>query len=425
MSVRTAPRPAAPTAPVGRTVVVMTLAGLVVVGQMYAVIPLLPAMAAAWSTTAAAATWTTTAFGLAYAGGFLVSGPLSDRFGRRRVVAVGLVLLTLATGAVAGAPNLPTAVALRVAQGIGAAGFSPAALAYLSERIEPKHRSTAMTYLVTALVAAAVVGQLEAQTVASLVGWRGMFVVSAVVIAALAVALWWVMLPDVPTGGRTVADSFAAMGRLVGRPVMALIYLAALSVLGAFVAVYTALQLLGPSELVDRPGAMLLLRASALPALVAVPLLAPVLGRVRPLPRAAAAMALAAVVLAVLTVATGSVAVIGLLLLVFVGALTAVSPGLTELVGTLSGSARGAGVAVYTFALLIGASLGPQVVTATRAGGLTTVLWVIAGALVAGVALLLTADRLRTGAWFQADTSRHPVRPRSTPPESERRARST
>ncbi len=397
MPVKTASPPAEPaTAPVGRTVLVMTIGGLLVVGQMYAVIPLLPAMAGAWSTTPSAATWTATAFGLAYAVGFLVSGPLSDRFGRRRVIVAGLALLTVATCAVAVMPNLPAGVVLRVVQGIGAAGFSPAALAYLSERIEQKHRSTALTYLVTAMVAAAIVGQLQAQALAAAVGWRGMFFVSAAAIAALAIALWRIMLRDNPTGGRTVADAFVAMGKLVVRPVLALIYVAALSVLGAFVAVYTAFQLLGPHELVGHPEAMLLLRASALPALIAVPLLAPLLGRVRPLLRAAIAMVLAAAVLALLTLATGSIPAIAVLLLVFVAGLTAVSPGLTELVGNLSGAARGAGVAVYTFALLIGASLGPQVVTPVRSGGLGTVLWIIAGTLIVGVALLLAADRLLT-----------------------------
>jgi predicted MFS family arabinose efflux permease len=382
------------TAPFGLTVFVMTVGGLLVVGQMYAVIPLLPAMAADWATTPAAATWTTTAFGLAYAGGFLISGPLSDRFGRRRIVVAGLVPLAVATCAVAFVPNLPSGLVLRVVQGIGAAGFSPAALAYLSERIEPRRRPTALTYLVTAMVAAAVVGQLGAQAAASAFGWRGVFVAGGVAVVALVVALWFVMLPDTTTSSATVRDSFAAMGRLVTRPTLALIYVAALSVLGAFVAVYTAFQLLGPATLTHHPQAMLLLRASALPALVAVPLLAPVLNRIRATVRAAVAMVLAAVVLAVLTVTTDSVVLIGVLLLVFVGALTAVSPGLTELVGTLSGAARGAGVAVYTFALLIGASVGPQVVTATRSGGLPTVLWVVSGALVVGVLLLLAADRL-------------------------------
>jgi hypothetical protein len=113
----------------------------------------------------------------------------------------------------------------------------------------------------------------------------------------------------------------------------------------------------------------------------------------------------AAAVLTVLTFGTSSVVVIGVVLLVFVGALTAVSPGLTELVGNLSGSARGAGVAMYTFALLIGASVAPQVVTAIRSGGLATVLWVISGALVVGVLLLLAADRLVRREQAEPDTA--------------------
>jgi predicted MFS family arabinose efflux permease len=381
------------TAPFGLTVFIMTVGGLLVVGQMYAVIPLLPAMSADWATTPAAATWTTTAFGLAYAGGFLISGPLSDRFGRRHIVAAGLILLAVATFAVAFMPNLPAGLVARAVQGIGAAGFSPAALAYLSERIEPRRRPTALTYLVTAMVAACVVGQLGAQAGASAFGWRGVFVASGVLVVVLVAALWFVMLPDTTTSSATVADSFAAMGKLVVRPTLALIYVAALSVLGAFVAVYLAYQLLGPAS-TRSPHDLLMLRASALPALIAVPLLAPVLNKVRATVRAAVAMVIAAAVLVALTFSTGSVLVIGVLLLVFVGALTAVSPGLTELVGILSGKARGAGVAMYTFALLIGASLAPQLVTATRSHGLPVVLWVISGGLVAGVVLLLVADRL-------------------------------
>jgi predicted MFS family arabinose efflux permease len=390
-------------------VVIMTVGGLLVVGQMYAVIPLLPTMSADWATTPAVATWTTTAFGLAYAGGFLISGPLSDRFGRRHVVAAGLILLAVATFAVAFMPNLPSGLVARAVQGVGAAGFSPAALAYLSERIEPRRRPTALTYLVTAMVAAAVVGQLGAQAAAAAFGWRGVFVASGVCVVVLVAALWFVMLPDETTSSAAVADSFVAMGKLVVRPTLALIYVAALSVLGAFVAVYMAYQLLGPATLIGHPREMLMLRASALPALIAIPLLAPVLNRVRATIRAAVAMIIAAAVLVALTFTTGSVVVIGVLLLVFVGALTAVSPGLTELVGNLSGSARGAGVAIYTFALLIGASLGPQVVTAIRAAGLSVVLWVISGGLVAGVVLLLVADRL---------TGREP---RTGPPASARR----
>lgn len=380
-------------APFARTVIVTTLAGLFIVGQMYVVIPLLPAMAVSWGAGPATLTWATTAFGLAYAGGFLLTGPLSDRYGRRRVITVGLAALSVATAAVPMMPNLSTGLAARAVQGLAAAAYSPAALAYLTERVAPRRRPVALTCLITAMVAAAVVGQLYGQFAAARLGWRGVFLASAVTVAALGFALRAVLLPDRPSSGDGVAGAFAAMGRLVARPLLALVYVAALAVLSAFVAVYTALQLLGPAELTGDPGAMLALRASALPALVAVPLLAPVLDRVRPTLRAAVAMTLAALVAAALAAGPRAVPAIALLLLVFVGALTAVSPGLSGLVGTLAGPARGAGLALYTFALLLGASLGPQLVAVLHGAGLAVVLLVVGGVLVAGAALLVAADR--------------------------------
>lgn len=91
------------------TVPLMTVTGLIVVGQLYAVLPLLPEMARDWGSTPAASTWTVTSFGLAYAFGFLLAGPLSDRYGRRTVISCGLAVLAVATLLVATAGSLPVA----------------------------------------------------------------------------------------------------------------------------------------------------------------------------------------------------------------------------------------------------------------------------------------------------------------------------
>jgi predicted MFS family arabinose efflux permease len=386
----------ATSAPFGRTVIVLTLGGLLVVGQLYVPLPMVGAMARAWSVRPGQAIWTVTAFGLAYAAGFLVTGPLSDLVGRRRVLLSGLLVLTGATAALAAAPSLPFAIGCRIVQGAGAAGFSPAALAYLGERIPPRRRPVALTCLVTAMVAATVTGQLIGQAAAGPGGWRGVIAANAVAVAALAVACRLVLLPGPDGHGRPPARGYlAALGRLASRPVLILIFLAAVTVVGGFVAAYATLQLLGPQALAQ-PSAMLALRAGALPALVAAPLLAPALNRVRPARRGALALAAAAGVLLILAATGGSsLAVTAGLMLLFVGAVAIVSPGLTELVGTLSGPARGAGVGLYTFALLVGASVAPPAVHALGGLGFAATLTVIAAAQAAAAILLAIADRLR------------------------------
>ncbi|WP_327328110.1 MFS transporter [Streptomyces sp. NBC_01210] len=66
-------------------------------GQMYTVLALLHPMAASFGTTPGQATWTATAFGFAHATGFLLAGPLSDRFGSRAVITARLVAASAAT----------------------------------------------------------------------------------------------------------------------------------------------------------------------------------------------------------------------------------------------------------------------------------------------------------------------------------------
>lgn len=370
------------------TVPLMTVTGLIVVGQLYAVLPLLPEMAGDWGSTPAATTWTVTSFGLAYAFGFLLAGPLSDRYGRRTVISFGLAVLAVATLLVATAGSLPMACFFRVLQGLGAAGFSPAALAYLGERVSPSRRAVALTWLVTSYFAAAAVGQLYAQMLVVVVGWRGVFVVSAVLVALVAVLLRLVLLPSV-SGSGSVADSFRAMGRLVSRPGPALLCVAAVSVLGGFAGLYTALQMGGPAE----RGTMVLLRAAVLPSMVAVTLVAAWFERFRATVRAAGGLVVGAVSTLALTSADSVLSAVAVLV-VFGAAITVVSPGLTQLMGDLAAPARGAGVAVYTFALLVGASVGPPLVASLRSHGFGTMLLAIAATQLAGAALLLAVNRL-------------------------------
>ncbi|MFD9220221.1 hypothetical protein ACFWDI_09450 [Streptomyces sp. NPDC060064] len=66
-------------------------------GQMYTVLALLHPMATSFGTTPCQDTWTATAFGFAYAAGFLLADPLSDRYRSCAVITAGLVAATAAT----------------------------------------------------------------------------------------------------------------------------------------------------------------------------------------------------------------------------------------------------------------------------------------------------------------------------------------
>ncbi|MFF4354403.1 MFS transporter [Streptomyces sp. NPDC001530] len=383
------PRPDNRTAP---TVALLTTLGILVVGQMYTVLAMLAPMADSLATTPTQATWTATAFGFAYAAGFLIAGPLSDRYGPRTVITGGLMGATVTTLAVSAAPSLTWAVTLRVLQGLTAATFAPSAFSYIAAHIALHRRGIALTCVTSGMLAAAVLMQIGAQVVAAGLGWRMVFVLSA---ALIALSLWpvrHILRPTAaPDSTPSLLQAFAAVPRLLRRPRLVALYLATITLMVAFVAVYTAVVVAGPPGVAGDNSALLALRASALPALVAVPLLTSVLHRLAAPVRVVLAMSVAAGAVAAGSALGGDVRFLALALLVFVAAVAAAAPAVVEIVHTMASHARGAGVALYACSMFLGASLGPQLAGALFGQGFGGILRVVAVLLVLGTLLSLPA----------------------------------
>ncbi|CAL9474196.1 Multidrug export protein EmrB [Streptomyces sp. enrichment culture] len=122
---------------------------------MYVVLPLFEPMSHSFGTSAGSMTWLATGFGLAYAMGFLFSGPLSDRYGPRQVILYGLLATTVTTLLTALASGLGTGIALRVLQGVTASSFAPAAFSCIATRVAPERRAVALSCATSGFLAAA------------------------------------------------------------------------------------------------------------------------------------------------------------------------------------------------------------------------------------------------------------------------------
>src|SRR5918992_3060151 len=77
--------------------------------------------------------WTVNAYTLSFAVFLLTASALGDRFGRRRVFAVGIGIFSLASAAAALAPSTEALIVARALQGLGAAAITPLSLTLLSE----------------------------------------------------------------------------------------------------------------------------------------------------------------------------------------------------------------------------------------------------------------------------------------------------
>ncbi|KAB8189752.1 MFS transporter [Nonomuraea phyllanthi] len=377
--------PPAPTAAFGRTLTAFALTAVLASGQLYIVIPLLHDMATGWGTSPGGLTWLVTAFGIGYGAGFLVFGPLSDRYGRRRLLMLGLPLAALTSVAVALSPTPEVALALRAVQGLAVAMFPPAALAYLAERVEPRRRVVAIAAVTGAFLASAVVLQVAAQVLVDAIGWRGLFLLSAAGYLVAFAGMRAVVLPDLPReGSGSLLSVYRALPGLLFHRVLGLRYLATVMLMVGFVAVYTGLQIYG----VASSSGLLMLRAAGLPSMVLVPLLMPWLARVATTLRTAAFLAAGALALAAVGLTGASVLV--LLLAVYVAAITGGLPSLNEAVSAGAGRARGTALSLFSFALAVGGSAGPQVAAAF--GGFTPLMYGLAiGMGLAALAVLISA----------------------------------
>lgn len=370
----------------------LALCALAVVSQLYWPLPVLPQVARAHGLTPGAAGMVVSAFGMAYAAGFLLFGPLSDRLGRRAVMAWGLAALAPLTAALAWAPS-SALLAGRALQGLAAAAFAPAAIAYLSERGTPRQRTWGVAWISTAFLSAGLLGQMYGGAVAGRWGLGAAMLPLAAVYAITACAL--LRTPaDARAAARALPSlraSIQAMSTLLADARLRRAYGPALLLLPCFVAFYLLLDWHAGAALHAQGITPLATRAVALPAFLAPLAVAAAMARIGAARLVALGLGTAATGL-LLAAWAGAAHLPGLLAasVVFVlGVGTSVPSLIARVAGLAAAPVRGLAVALYTFVLFVGASLGPWLAQATAHWPLTQALGLLAALL--GAAALYAA----------------------------------
>src|SRR3954447_5770531 len=88
--------------------------------------------------------WTVNAYTLTFAVLLLTGAALGDRFGRRRLLAIGIAIFTAASAAAALAPSIVALDVARAAQGLGGAIVMPLTLTVLSASVPAERRGLAL-----------------------------------------------------------------------------------------------------------------------------------------------------------------------------------------------------------------------------------------------------------------------------------------
>lgn len=133
--------------------------------------------------------WVISAYVLTFAAGLIPAGALADRYGRRRLLLIGLFLFTAASLACGSAPEVGVLNAARAVQGIGAAIQLSAALAVLGHEFQGVERARAFGFWGTVLGVAVTAGPVVGGFITSNFGWR------------------WAFLVNIPTGFALIATA--------------------------------------------------------------------------------------------------------------------------------------------------------------------------------------------------------------------------
>jgi MFS family permease len=136
------------------------------------------------------------AFVLALAIAMPVTGWLGDRIGQKRVLVMSLVLMLLAQGLAAVAPNLTVLIVLRGVQGLACSAIPPVVMGLLGVYY-PARRLEVMGAWAAANGVGQAIGPPIGGLISDAVGWRGIFVLIAAMSAVVLVATC-VLVPPVP-----------------------------------------------------------------------------------------------------------------------------------------------------------------------------------------------------------------------------------
>jgi EmrB/QacA subfamily drug resistance transporter len=119
--------------------------------------------------------WTVNAYNLSFAVLLLTAAALGDRFGRRRLYALGLGIFVAASAACALAPDAGWLIGARAVQGVGAALVTTLALALLSAAFPPERRGAAIGIFSAITGIAVASGPLVGGAVAEGLAWEWIF----------------------------------------------------------------------------------------------------------------------------------------------------------------------------------------------------------------------------------------------------------
>ena len=181
-------------------------ASVLVVGLDLTVLNLaLPTIATDLHASASDLQWISDAYSLVLAAAMLPAGLLGDRFGRKKVLLVALVLFGASSAACAYATSTGELIAARAVLGLGAAAIFPLSLAVIPVLFAPEERQKAIALMASATFISFPIGPIVGGYLLDHFWWGSVFLINVPVVV-LALAAVAILLPESRSAQRLGVD---------------------------------------------------------------------------------------------------------------------------------------------------------------------------------------------------------------------------
>ncbi|MBC3269814.1 MFS transporter [Pseudomonas sp. SWRI81] len=223
-----------------RTVLALFCGGFATFALLYCVQPMMPLLSHEYGINAAQSSLILSVATGMLAFGLLITGPISDRIGRKPVMVTALFAAALCTLASSMMPSWHGVLIMRALIGLSLSGLAAVAMTYLSEEIHPQHIGLAMGLYIGGNAIGGMSGRLITGVLIDFVSWHtAMLVIGG--LALIAAAVFWKILPESRNfrarslHPRSLLEGFTLHFRDAGLP---LLFLEAFVLMGAFVTLF-------------------------------------------------------------------------------------------------------------------------------------------------------------------------------------------
>ncbi len=181
-------------------------------------LPALPRMAANFSAPASHVNLTIILFFVFYAAGMLFWGPLSDKFGRKKILLAGLIIYTVAGILCALAGSLVLLIVWRILQAVGCGASVAVSTAIVKDVYSGRKRETVLALVQSMSMIAPIVAPILGAVIIRFLSWQGVFwALSLFGLLALAGAILF-QESIAQKGSATVMRSLGKLFHVAGNP---------------------------------------------------------------------------------------------------------------------------------------------------------------------------------------------------------------